>query len=45
MEHLLASLPESFNVLVTTLEAQSDQVPKWAVVTERLIHEEMKLKE
>ena len=40
--HLLASLPESFNVLVTALEANPD-VPKWEVVTERLLHEERKI--
>ena len=39
--HLLASLPESFNVLVTALEANAD-VPKMEVVTERLLHEERK---
>ena len=43
--HLLASLPESFDVLVTALEAQSENVPKWELVTERLLHEETKLKE
>jgi hypothetical protein len=40
---LLASLPESYNVMVTALEA-SATVPAMEVVTERLIHEEMKLK-
>ena len=39
--HLLASLPESFSVLVTALESSAD-VPKMEVVTERLIHEERK---
>ena len=34
--HLLASLPESFNMLVTALE----EVPKMEVVTERLLHKE-----
>lgn len=43
--HLLASLPESFDMLVTALEAQSDAVPKWELVTERLLHEETKRKE
>ena len=33
--HLLASLPESYNVLVTALEA----VPRMEVVTERLLRE------
>ena len=42
--HLLASLPESYNVLVTALEA-NEVVPKMEVVTERLLHEERKLKE
>ena len=37
--HLLASLPESFNMLVTALEASSE-VPKMETVTERLLHEE-----
>ena len=40
--YLLASLPESFGVLVTALEA-SPEVPKMEVVTERLLHEEWKL--
>ncbi len=40
--HLLASLPESFNVLVTALEAQSENVPKWAVV---ILHEQIKMSE
>ena len=39
--HLLASLPDSFNVLVTALESNAD-VPKMEVVTERLLHEERK---
>ena len=39
--YLLASLPESFNTLVTALEANSD-VPRMEVVTERLLHEESK---
>ena len=43
--NLLASLPESYNMLVTALEAQSEMVPKWELVTERLIHEEVKLHE
>ena len=42
--HLLASLPDSYNVLVTALKASED-VPKMKVVTERLLHEERKLKE
>lgn len=44
--HLLASLPESYNVLVTALEAQSENIPKWQLVTESLLHhQESKLKE
>ena len=43
--HLLASLPDSFNMLVTALEANSKSVPKMENVTERLLHEEQKLKE
>ena len=42
--HLLTSLPETFDMLVTALEASTD-VPKLDVVTERLIHEERKIKE
>ena len=40
--HLLASLPDSFSMLVTALEANSESVPKMEVVTERLLHEEQK---
>jgi transposase InsO family protein len=43
--YLLASLPESYNMLVTALEASSDTVPKMATVTERLLHEERKMNE
>ena len=43
--YLLASLPDSFNVIVTALEAQSESVPKWELVTERLLHEEAKQQE
>ena len=42
--HLLASLPESYSVLVTALEANAE-VPKMEHVTERLLHEERKLKD
>ena len=41
--YLLASLNESYNVLVTDLEA-SAEVPTLAVVRERLLHEETKTK-
>ena len=41
---MLASLPESYDMLVTALEANAD-VPKMEVVTERLLHEERKLKD
>ena len=41
---LLASLPESFSMIVTALEACAE-VPKLEVVTERLFHEERKLQE
>ena len=41
--YLLASLPESYGVLVTALEAGAD-VPSLAVVRERLLHEETKTK-
>ena len=40
---LLASLPESFGLLITALEASSE-VPKMDVVMERLLHEERKHK-
>ena len=40
---LLASLPESFNMLVTALEA-NPEVPNMEAVTERLLHEEQKIK-
>ena len=42
--YLLASLPDSYNMLVTALEANTD-VPAMEVVTERLLHEESKMKE
>ena len=32
--YLLASLPESYNILVTTLEASSERVPKMKIVRE-----------
>ena len=40
---LLASLPDKFNMLVTALEENSE-VPSMEIVTERLFHEENKLK-
>ena len=42
--HLLASLPPSYDMLVTALEACAD-VPKLELVTERLLNEERKMKE
>ncbi len=42
--YVLASLPESFDMLVTALEANND-VPKMETVIERLQHEEMKKNE
>ena len=42
--HILASLPESYQMLVTALEANAE-VPKLEIVTERLLHEEKKLRE
>ena len=42
--YLLASLPESYNVLVTALEASVD-VPRLEVVTERILHQERKSKD
>ena len=41
--YLLVSFPESYNVLVTALEA-SAEVPRLTVVRERLLHEETKMK-
>ena len=41
--HMLVSLPESYNMLVTALEASPD-VPQMEVVTECLLHEERKQK-
>ena len=40
----LASLPESYDMLVTALKASPD-VPRLEVVTERLLHRESKRKE
>ena len=42
--HMLASLPESNDILVTALEA-SVEVPKMEIVTEQLLHEERKIKD
>lgn len=44
MVHLLASLSDSFDMLVTALEA-SPIVPAMELVTERLLHEEQKMQE
>ena len=41
---LLASLPESYGVLVTALDASSEE-PKTEVVMEQLLHKERKQKE
>lgn len=41
MVHLLASLPESYDMLVTALEANSE-IPKIEFVTEKILHEERK---
>lgn len=43
MVYLLASLPETYDMLVTALEANMD-VPQMEVVKERLLHKERKLK-
>ena len=43
--HLLASLPGSFEMLVTSLEVNSETIPKMEVVTEQLLHEEQKQNE
>ncbi len=43
--YLLASLPESFSGLVTALEvSEHEDVPKMEIVTEKLLHHEVKLK-
>ena len=42
--YLLASLPDSYEILVTALEANTE-VPNMETVIERLLHEERKLKE
>ena len=41
--YLLTSLPESYSALVTTLKANAD-VPSLAIVREKLLHEETKMK-
>ena len=43
--HILAGLPESYDVLVTALESGSETVPPWETVTERLLREEQKMSE
>ena len=42
--YLLASLPESYNILVTALEANTD-VPDMKTVIKRLLHKERKIKD
>jgi hypothetical protein len=42
--HLLAGLPDSYDVLVTALESGSDNVPPLETVTERLLREEQKMR-
>ena len=41
--HLLASLPDTFSMLVTAFEANSESVPTMEVITERLLHVELKM--
>ena len=41
--YLLASLPDTFDALVTALEA-NEEVPRMEIVTERLLHTERKQK-
>ena len=43
--YLLASLPDSYNMIVTALETQSESVPKWSLLTEMLLHQEAIMKE
>ena len=31
--YLLASLPDSYSMIITALETQSESVPKWSLVT------------
>ena len=45
VSHLLASLPESYDTLVTALQGQSEEALKWDVVTERLLQEEQRKKD
>ena len=42
--YLLAGLPESYDVLVTTLESGTDMIPALESMTEQLLREEQKLK-
>ena len=42
--HILASLPDKYNMLVTAFEACSE-VPRLEVVTEKLLNEERKIRE
>ena len=41
--YFLASLPDSFNMLVTALEANAE-LPRREIVTKRLLYEETKIK-
>ena len=43
--HLLASLPDSYDVLVTAMESGAETVPPLETVTEKLLREEQKLRE
>ncbi len=43
LQKVTLSLPESLRQEV--IEAQSQNVPKWELVTERLLHEETKLQQ
>ena len=43
--YILASLPDSYDVLVTALESGSENIPALDTVTERLLREEEKLRE
>ena len=43
--HLLASLPDSYDMLVTAMESGAETVPPLETVTEKLLKEERKLKE
>ena len=44
MTQVISSLPESYDMLVTALEA-IPEIPNMETITEKIIHEERKIKE